>query len=298
MMKKIKNVAIIIIALFVSVNSFAADYFLVAGSGWNKILIINKETLEPIWNFTIPNGGECNSVDYTKAGNIAFSYSKGAAVVEQSGRVIFNIDAGEGEQIQHISEIKGGYLIGICGNPSRILEVNKFGDIKHEVTYDTGLKHAHNQHRQIKKAKNGNYLVPVVGKGIILEIDRDGNIVREVTVGGVPYSITELPDGTWLVPCGDKGYLTQVNPNTGEEISRIDNSTFDDEIKLGFVAEVVRYKNGNTIICNWLGHTKEKGQPILLELNKDNQIIWRVENNTPGLGAISAIAPLSGKFYR
>ncbi|MFI3262548.1 MAG: hypothetical protein R3Y26_06540 [Rikenellaceae bacterium] len=297
-MKNVKNTIIILVAFFASLNTFAADYFLVAGSGWNKIAIINKETLEPIWTYGLPKGGECNSVDYTKAGNIAFSYSKGAAVVAQSGAIIFNIDAGEGEQIQHISEIKGGYLVGICGTPSRILEVDKFGRTKKEITYDTGLKHAHNQHRQIKKTKKGHYLVPIVGKGIILELDSEGNIVREVTVGGVPYSISELPNGNWLVPCGDKGYMVEINPETSEVVMRIDNSTFNDEIKLGFVAETIRYKNGNTIFCNWLGHTKDKQQPILIELNKDNQIIWRVENNTPNLGAISAIDPLNGKFYK
>lgn len=297
-MKNLKNIVIILVAICVSTTSFAADYFLVGGSGWNKIAIIDKETLEPIWSFSIPKGGECNSVDYTKAGNIAFSYSKGAAVVTQDGRTIFDFPAGEGEQIQHISEIKGGYLVGICGSPSRIVELDKYGAVKSEVTYDTGLKFIHNQHRQIKKAKNGNYLVPVTGKGVVLELNNEGDTVREVAVGGVPYSITELPGGNWLVPCGDKGYMVEINPDNGEILERIDSETFDNKVKLGFVAQVVRYKNGNTLFCNWLGHTKEKGQPILIELNKDNQIIWRVENNTPGLGAISAIMPLQGKFHK
>lgn len=296
-MKNIK-LLLLFVALMASKSVFAkGDYLLVGGSGWNKIVIFDKESKKLIWDFTLPGGAECNSVTYTKGGHIAFSFSKGASVINQEGNILLEVLAKPGEEIQSISEIKGGFLIGICGNPSRILEVSKYGDIKKDIKYETGVEQAHGQHRQITKAKNGNYLVPVLGKSKVMEINDKGETVREVAVPGVLFSITELPSGNWLIPCGDSGYFVEVNPATGETVKKVDSSMVEG-VKFGFVAQTVRLKNGNTYVCNWLGHGGEKSQPILIELNPENKVVWKLDNNTPGIGAISTVCPVSDGYYR
>lgn len=288
----------IFVAILISSDVFAGDGLLVGGSGWNKIAIIDKDTKSPYWIFQIPNGGECNSVVYTKSGNIAFTFSKGVAMVNQDAKIMFEILAKSGEEIQSITEIKGGFLVGICGNPSRILELNKFGDIKKEITYDLGIANPHSQHRQIKKTSRGTYIIPVTGAGKVLELDGTGKVIRDVKIKGVPFSVSELSNGNWLIPCGDAGYFVEVNPKTGDVVKKVDSETIGGGIKLGFVAEVVRLKNGNTLVCNWLGHGGDSSQPILFELNPENKVIWRVENNSADLGAISAVCPVKTSSYR
>lgn len=288
-MSIVNKILLIFVAILISNNALSKGRLLVGGSGWNKIAMINKETKLPYWIFQIPNGGECNSVTYTKAGNIAFSFSKGAAVVNQNANILFTYQAKPGEEVQSITEIRKGYLLGICGTPSRIIELSKYGEVKKEITYDTGIKNAHSQHRQIRKTKKGTYLVPLVGGGKILEIDSEGEIIREVKVEGSPFSISELSNGNWLIPCGDAGFVIEINPNTGEVVEKIDSETIGGGIKLGFVAETIRFKNGNTLICNWLGHGGDKSQPILIELNSENKVVWQLENGTPDVGLVSAV---------
>lgn len=299
-MKRIKLVLILFFVALISPATLLAkgDQLLVGGSGWNKIMIFDKDTKEIIWSFQLPDGGECNSVKFTKSGNVAFSFSKGAAVVTLDGRTLFEFKSNPGEEAQSISEIKGGYLIGVCGNPSRILEISKYGEIKKEIKYDLGISSPHGQHRQIKKTSRGTYLVPVLGKGEVIELNDKGETIRSAKVKGVLFSITELPNGNWLTPCGDSGYFVEVNPDSGEVVSKVDSQTIGDGIKLGFVAEIIRYKNGNTLICNWLGHGEDKAQPIMLELNKENKVIWKLSNGEGGIGAVSAVCPLNGSFHK
>ena len=75
---------ILLVALFL-VAPFAQgsspQHLLVGGSGWNKIAIINKDTKEIVWEYPLEKGWECNSVAATKAGEILFSYSKGAKMI-------------------------------------------------------------------------------------------------------------------------------------------------------------------------------------------------------------------------
>lgn len=290
-MKNLKKFILFSLAIFACSDLLAkGDLFVAGGSGWSEIAIINKDDNKVIRKIPIPQGGECNSVRYSK-GKIAFSFAKGVSVVSEEGDLLLEYNVEKGQEAQSISVIKGGYLVGICGTPSRILELNKYGDIKKEITYDIGIKHAHGQHRQITKAKNGNYIVPVMGAGKVIELDSEGKTVREVKVGGVPFSVQELKNGNWLVSCGDAGYFVEVNPATSEIIEKVDSSVIGDGIKLGFVAETIRLKNGNTILCNWLGHGADPKQPIVIELNPDNKIVWKIPSNTPEIGAISTICP-------
>ena len=94
---------ILLVALFL-VAPFAQgsspQHLLVGGSGWNKIAIINKDTKEIVWEYPLEKGWECNSVAATKAGEILFSYSKGAKMITRDGRELWNIAAPAGCEMQ------------------------------------------------------------------------------------------------------------------------------------------------------------------------------------------------------
>lgn len=46
----------------------AGDKFLIAGSSWNKIALLDKDTKKIEWSYTLD--GECNNLICTKKGNI------------------------------------------------------------------------------------------------------------------------------------------------------------------------------------------------------------------------------------
>ena len=50
-------------------------------------------------------------------------------------------------------------------------------------------------------------------------------------------------------------------------------------VALLFVAEMNKYHNGNVLISNWNGHSKDKNQPKLVELDAKNQVVWTLAPN-------------------
>ena len=59
------------------------------------------------------------------------------------------------------------------------------------------------------------------------------------------------------------------------------------DVDLLFVAETIRLKNGNTLVCNWCGHSAIKTQAKVLEVSPDNQVVWQLQN--PEIDNVSAI---------
>ncbi len=273
----------------------AGDKLLIAGSGWNKVAILDKDTKQIEWSYEVE--GECNNMIYTKKGDIAVAYKSGASLINKAGDVLWDFKAEKGEELFSVAQLKkGGYMLAMCGNPARIIELSEDGKVVHELKYDTGIEHPHSQFRQVKPTDRGTYIVPLL-TGDVREIDRDGNLVRSVKIKGNVFSVVELPNGNWLLPCGDAGFYAEVNPETSEIVERVDREDIEG-VKFAFVAELVRYKNGNTLISNWLGHSRDKTQPLLIEVDAEGKEVWRLNNGTEGVGAISAVMPLQGKFYR
>ncbi len=295
-MKHIRKILFLSLALFCSSSLFAkGEQYLVSGSGWDKVAIIDSETKRPVWVASLPEGGECNSVVYTKNGAVAFSYSRGAQMVDMTGRVLWDYKVDEGEEVQSIVEHKGKFILGVCGNPSSIVVLDRFGGEKSVIEFETGIKQPHAQFRQIRVASNGNYLIPLLN-GKVMELNEEGECVKTYEVGGGLFSLTQLPDGKWLVPQGDAHSFVEYDPQKGEVVKKYTSE--DVGIKLGFVAQVVRYKDGNTLVCNWLRHGGDKTQPMLFLLDAQNNVVWSVDKSDKGIGDISAVEPVGGKFFK
>lgn len=294
-MNRLYKYITLVVLLIVATGVYAGDKLLVAGSGWNKIAIIDKDTKTIEWSYNVEN--ECNNLIMTKAGNIAFAYKSGAALINKAGTVIWDYKAKAGEELFSIAELKNGnIMLAMCGLPARIVEISKTGEPIHEIKFDTGIKGVHGQLRQVKPTKRGTYIVPLLD-GNIHEIDREGKIIRSVKVAANAYSVIELPNGNWLVSGGDASNIIEVNPKTSDIVSVVEKNDIQG-VSLAFVAELAKYKNGNILISNWLGHSRDKTQPILLEIDSNNKEVWRLEKDINNIGAISAVVPLQGKFYR
>jgi hypothetical protein len=57
--------------------------------------------------------------------------------------------------------------------------------------------------------------------------------------------------------------------------------------RLGFVAGLQRLPNGNTVVCNWSGHSGLDEQAQVFELTRDKKLVWQVQDKR--LDKISAI---------
>ena len=251
---------------------------LLCGSGWNKIVIIDKETKQIEWTHELEDGEECNSVEYTPNGNILYSYSGGAKLITKDHKVLWDIPAPDGSEMQTATVMDdGNYLLASCGNPATILEVNRKGEVLSETKYDTGVDHPHAQFRQVRKNHRGNYIIPVFATSDLREVSPEGNLIKSVEVGGTPFTTLFLPNGNYLVSCGDGHYFAEVDFNRGEILYKKDNV---EGIPLSLVAGLLLSENDNLYIANWQGHNKDaEGQPQLVELDKNNRIVWSLNDN-------------------
>lgn len=276
------------------VHSKLPRQLLLGGSGWNKIVIVDKETKEIVWEYPLEKGWECNSVAATKSGEILFSYSKGAKMITRDGKQRWNIAAPAGCEMQTARILpNGNALIAWCGHPSTILEVNKKGKILSKTEFETGIEHPHSQFRQINKTEKGNYLIPLFGTSEVREIAPGGKLLKSVKLTGTPFSSAALNNGDYLVACGDAHCFVQLNPESGKVVRRVNVNDIEG-VQLFFVAQLYPLANGGLYICNWQGHdsrASEANHPQLIETDGAGNVVWQLNDKTR-FGMISTICPI------
>lgn len=267
-----------------------SEKLLLGGSGWNQIVIVDKETKNIEWEYPIQKGWECNSVAATADGNILFAYSKGAKLISRDKKEIWDIKAPEGCEMQTARVLPdGNFLLAWCGAPATILEVNAKGEVISKTEYETGISHPHSQFRQVSKNKKGNYMMPLFETSEVLEIAPSGSLLQSVKVPGNPFCVAPLNNGNWLVACGDAHCLIELNYETGEVVRKIAQKDIEGA-PLSFVAQLLPTAKGTTYICNWQGHGGETS-PQLIEIDSKGKMIWNLNDNA-AFGMISAICPI------
>lgn len=280
---------------------------LIAGSYWDTIAIVDKETGAVEWRYALPQeygGPECNSAEVLPDGKILLSFKRGARLIErdQTGQgndqILWDyIDMSDTAELQTAKHLKdGGFLLGICDGPARLVELDEQGQVRKEVTYDLEIPQPHGQFRRVSKSEvagkhKGNYIIPVMGRGKIVEIDENGQLVKEFKVPGGPFDAFELENGNLLVALGNRHAMVEVDRETGEIREKLGRDDLDTlRANLNFVAQVTR-KFGNTMIANWQGYLpKEKLgiDPQLIELDSARNVIWTFNGRDNGVKNISA----------
>lgn len=264
------------------------EKILIAGCGWDKIAVVDKHSGRLDWEHSIGKGEDCNDVELTAQKQILYAYTGGARLISPEEEVIWDYKVGQNEELFTATQLRdGGYLLAICGHPARIVELDAKGQARKEITFDTGIQSVHNQFRQIEKTKRGTYLVALFETGEVTEIDGNGNLLFRIPVGGTPFMIKQLKSGNWLVGCGDGHRWVEIDPATRQVVHAVSSDDLEG-VSLLFVAELYRYKDGTSLVANWNGHSADKSQPKLLEVDKHNRIVWRLNNN----GAIRNISAI------
>lgn len=284
------RIILLMIAVF-CLNQYTAakNKILVAGSGNGNIILIDKESGSVEWSHKLEKGQECNSVAMTPDGNIIYSHRTGARIVDWNHKLIWEYTVLPNQELQSVTLLnKGGYLLGICGTPAQFIEIDNKGKEVNRVELDLEIKHPHSQFRQIRQLKNQNYLIPVLSKKKIVEVNPQGKKVSEHAIEGGPFSSLELKNGNLIIPCGDGHFFIEINKKTGEVIRRVNSDDLND-VSLLFVAQIDQLKNKNLLISNWNGHARGEinNAPQLFELTPNNEVVWQLSEDTD-TGKISA----------
>ena len=251
----------------------------IAGSGWNDIAIINKKNGNIEWKHTLEPGDECNDIEVTPEGNILFAYAKGAKLMNRNHETLWDYKAGENEEIHTATRLPdGGIMVAVCGEPARIIEFDKNGKQTNEITFRTYIFDVSYQFRQVAKTDDGVYLVPLIGKQTVLRYNTEGQNMGLVYVGHDVFSVKPLENNNLLVSCGRSSLFIEINP----EKQHRDSTLVTNEIHGGilrYVAEIFLYKNGNKLIANSNLYNTDKSQPLLIEIDPKNNVVWKLPYN-------------------
>lgn len=244
--------------------------YLCCDYGGNKVSIVSKsgdiewqvEAARPQDCWLLPNG------------NILFAYVGGAKEVTMTKEVVWEYKAPTDVKVEcHACQPlpDGNVLVVECGT-SRLIEVDRAGKIAKEIKLVTTYQKLHSQFRGARKTANGHYFVTFKGEGKIVELDGSGKVLREVKVPGDPHEVVPLPSGNLLITCGDGHKVLEVDPSDKIVWELGENDLPGNTLRL--MAGCQRLPNGNTVICDYLGHGHLGEQPQVIEVTPDKKVVW------------------------
>jgi hypothetical protein len=250
----------------------------VAGSGWSEIAIIDKTSGLIEWRYQLEEGDECNDIEVTPDGAVLFAYSKGAKLINRNHETIWDYQANEDEEIHTASRLKdGNFMIAVCGDPARIVELDKDGKQTKEITFPTLIFDTHRQFRQATKKNDGMYLIPLIEKRKILQITPEGRFKGSVFIGHDLFSVKALDNDNLLVSCGRDNLFMEINPANQRDSTFVTNRV--QGASLRYVAEIFLYENGHKLIANSNMYSDDKSQPLLIEIDENNDVVWTLPFN-------------------
>jgi len=207
-------------------------------------------------------------------GNILFAYVDGAKEMTLKNELVWEYKATvAGVECQAAQPLPdGNVLIVECGT-SRLIEVDRAGRIAKEIPLATKPEiKTHNQFRGARKLANGHYVVTFKGEGKVVELNGDGTVVREEKVPGDPHEVIVVKNGNWLVTCGDAHQVVEIDPAGKVVWSLSENDLPGNPLRL--MAGAQRLTNGNTLLCNYLGHGHLGENPQVYEVTPDQKLVW------------------------
>jgi len=263
----------LLLSLFLLTGASAqpvAHPFICTDNGLGKVLIVSAEgTID--WEYPAPG---CQDVWRLDNGNFLFTHVRGVLEVSGDKRVIWEYKSPDGSEIHNCQPLANGdTMIAECGT-KRIIEIGRDGVIHKTVPFETTTTNTHLHVRIARKLANGNVLLALVGERCVRELDPEGKVVRNIPTPGDPFIGLRLPDGNTLIACGDGHKLIEVDANNNI-VWQVDENELPG-IPLRFVAGVQRLPNGNTVVCNWGGHGHIGEQPLIFEITRDKQVVWKV----------------------
>ena len=242
---------------------------LVTEHAHNRVALLDERG-EVVWEYSVPHPQDAWLLPN---GNILTTYYQGVREVTRAKEIVWEYKTEKPNEIPCCQPLPdGNVLIGIVGE-CRLIEVNRKGEIVHEVRLATTEQKPHAQFRMCRKTPQGTYLVPFTAEGAVREFDAAGKVLREFPREPSPVAAMRLPNGNTLISAG--GAVTEYDAEN-KIVWRVDGEWLP-AIQIGTLAGLQRLPNGNTIVCNW--NTRDNGDKIgahIFELTPDKRVVWKI----------------------
>ena len=213
------------------------------------------------------------------------------AEVDENGKVSWEMRFGG---IHDIHLLKNGNILA-TRNFRKLIEVDpKSG--KTVWSYDASKSNGNDGKKMeihaFQPLKKNRFMIAESGVGRIIEIDRDGNLLKEIELkldNPHPHRDTRLArkiaNGNYLVAHEGDGTVREYDGDDGSVVWEYPVPMFGKEHAGGHgpeafgnhVFSILRLKNGNTLIGTGNGHS-------VLEVSPEKEIVWQLhQNDLPGI---------------
>jgi hypothetical protein len=260
-----------LVVLLISATAWtrAGHPFLACDYLGNKVCVVSADgKIET--QFDCPNPQDCWRL---ANGNYLFCYRTGAREVTPGNETVWEYKAPEKVEVHSCQPLADGRVMIAEGGTARIIEVDRAGKIAKEVKIPSSPKQStHEQIRGARKLGNGHYLLCLKGDHQVVELDGEGKILRTVKTPGDVHEAVALPNGNLLISCGDGHRVIEIDRQDKVVWELAENDLPKNPLRL--TAGLQRLPNGNTVICNYLGHGHLGEQAQVLEVTPDKKIVW------------------------
>ena len=205
-------------------------------------------------------------------GNILFCHRGGAIEADAEKKIVWEYKAPANVECHACQPLPNGNVMVAEGGTSRLVEVDREGKIAKDIKFNTATKATHEQVRGARKTADGHYLLCLKGEHKVVELDGEGKQLKEIPVPGDVHEVLLLPDKHLLITTGEGRKLIELD-ETGKSVWEVgENDIPGNQLRL--LAGIMRLPNGNTVVCNYLGHGFIGKQPQFFEITKDKKLVW------------------------
>lgn len=214
----------------------------------------------------------------------------------ETKEVVWSYDAsasngndGKRIEVHAFQPLDNGNIMIAESGPARIIEIDRDGNLLHEVQLKVDNPHPHRDTRLARKIANGNYLACHEADGVVREYDYNtGEVVWEYAVplfgkepkpghgpeafGNSVFSAVRLQNGNTLIGTGNGHSVLEVTPD--KEIVRQIHQNDLPGITLAWVTTLEVLDNGNLVIGNCHAGA---GQPLLVEVDPTGKVVWTLD---------------------
>lgn len=217
-----------------------------------------------------------------------------------------NGNEGKRVEVHAFQRLDNGNTMIVENGIGRVIFVDREGKIVEEFKYQVEALNAHRDVRQGRQIDNGNILLCHEADGRVTEYDTKGTIVWDYNVplfdkqpagghgpeawGNQVFNALRLKNGNTLIATGNGHSVIEVNRE--KEIVWSLHQRDLKGITLAWTTTLEVLDNGNIILGNC--HAG-KGQPQLIELTRDKQVVWTFYDFDNLGDSTAASATIGGK---
>jgi lysophospholipase L1-like esterase len=200
----------------------------------------------------------------------------GVLEVTRDGEVVFDWKATQNEVSTAQLTAEGRILVNESGPNPRLLELDRAGQIVHEVPLACQHENFHMQTRMARKLPNGNYLAPHLLDFAVKEYDPSGAVVRSFETDqrgrehrDWPFTAIRLVGGNTLIGCTNGNRVIEVD-GAGAIVWELSNADLASPL-IDDACGVQRLPNGNTVVTSY--HAGPAAVH-LFEVTRDKHVVW------------------------